>query len=131
MKKMNFKVSFTENTLTVKSGKSTLSWEVLKGKVVRTKKVNLDKKEDDNASYLSKFVADYLAVLKGSWKSRIVKMATALENLSANGISTFRTLNNNIRKHFDDGSDTFWANHFYEGVRKGTGVRSKLLVQAA
>ena len=78
-------------------------------------------KEWQNATYLSKFIREYAAILPGTMESRIKTIVTKLRENA--GLATFRTMNNTMRRSFDDASilphAKYQAKFFYEGKMIG------------
>lgn len=80
-----------------------------------------DSKEIANAGYLALAIQKLLPLIGGKKMAvadKIKVMAEALKGMST--VGTYRTLNNKLRQHFDDGTlmtaDDYHAELFYEGA---------------
>jgi len=84
--------------------------------VVGSKTTNTDEdaKEAGNASLLAKYVRDWVNNSKGTMETRIKRMAEILRQFDE--VTTFRTLNNCVRRTTDDGSVFPIGTYFYEGT---------------
>lgn len=71
-------------------------------------------KEWQNATLLAKYIRDYVNASKGTMEARIKNVTTLLRNLGH--VTTFRTLNNTLRRSTDDGSLFPIGTYFYEGT---------------
>lgn len=119
---MNFTVKSTPDSVTVfhPATKSKLTVTVAGKTATREKVSNFEtKRELDCATHLHKFMADALtgaSIIKGNTEKKINTLVDALKTFG--NVSSMRTLNNTIRRHFDPGTAEYFKDYFYEGTAK-------------
>lgn len=125
---MNFKISTSAKSLgilaVVTGAKLNFTVEgnqlVMNGK---TTNQDEDAKEAGNASLLAKYVRDWVNNSKGTMETRIKRMAEILRGFAH--VTTFRTLNNSVRRSTDDGTVFPVGTYFYEGTSHPTKVAAR------
>ena len=136
----NFRVTTTPTGIKITATEtgSVVSIKNVDGEFAREKTMETEDalletaKERANAGYLSVFVAGFLALLGGKKNAvpvadRIKIMAEAIRLYA--GCTTYRTLNNKLRQHFDNGEtlthEEFRAKFFYEGSWRYAHLRKR------
>ncbi len=71
-------------------------------------------KEIQNATLLRKYICDVLNTLKGTPESRIKRVVSMIKDFT--NVTTWRTLNNSLRRSTDDGTIFPVGTYFYEGT---------------
>lgn len=137
---MNFKIQLKGLVLMITALETNASLTIQKegNEITRQKNGFSDEtqmfetpKEQGYANHLSKFIAEVLPLLPGSWEKRFEKLKAVLDQY--NEVVSWRTLSNSVRRHFDDGTlkdengklltqskagtrdGSFYARFFYEG----------------
>lgn len=114
---MNFKTTVTPTSLTIAhpstKTKLVLSLEGKKFTATKTRG-SLEVREANCLSYLTKFALDMLNRRSNKPASTKIDALNA-QLLPLRNVSSFRTLNNSLRRVMDDGTPEYFAKHFYEG----------------